>query len=162
MNRLIFVGSTLLAIQCAKGADASRLLAKEQINQAVVFYQEKFNNGLPFVGSEMSVELDSGETTGNHEIKMLAGFLYLQKDLPDLEDLLPLLEHSNMACRLFCWNCLNLIFKDLPAYSPYFPPGSELEQVAKVRAGIVRQIEINRGKSAAPDIEASPSQRDDS
>lgn len=156
MNRLVFLASVLLSAPPAHAVDGTNLLTKQKITEAVVFYQEKFNNGLPFVGSEMSVELDSGETTSNHEIKMLAGFLYLQKDLPDLDDLLPLLEHPNMAYRLFCWNCLDLIFKDLPAYSPYFPPGSEPQQIAKVRAGVSRQIDINRRKTTGP---AAPTPR---
>lgn len=162
MNRLVFLASVLLSAPSAHAADGTDLLTKQKITEAVVFYQEKFNNGLPFVGGGVRMDLESGDSADLHEIRMLAEFLHLQKELPDLTDLLPLLEHRNMACRLFCWNCLNLIFKDLPVYSPYFPPGSESRQVAKVRAGIVRQIEINRRKADTPGTEFSPSQRDDS
>lgn len=161
MNCLIFL-AVLLAAPCALAGDGSDFLPKQKITQAVTFYQEKFNDGLPFVGGGVSVELGSGDATDHHEIEMLARFLHHQKELPDLAALLPLLEHPNMACRLFCWNCLNLIFKDLPNYSPFYPPGSEPEMVAKVRAGIVRQIEINRTKSGDPAAKSSPSQRDDS
>ena len=137
LGRVLRVAFFLGVLPCAALAkDARALLSKANLDEADAYYREKWNDGLPFIEGGVSMKLPAGEEVSGREILMLARYLWETRKLPALEDLEPLLQDKNMACRVFCFGCLSAQVPKLPAYSPYFPAGSEPLKIAAVREAI--------------------------
>jgi hypothetical protein len=139
LGRALWAAFFLGALSCsALAKDARVLLTKANLDEAYACYQEKWNDGMPFMEGGVSMPLSAGEEVSHREILMFVRYLWETRKLPSLEDLEPLLQDKNMACRVFCFGCLSAQISKLPAYSPYFPGGSEPEKIAAVRAAITK------------------------
>jgi hypothetical protein len=139
---LLFAFTLFLNRALATGA-ADLGLTIESVETAEAFYAKKWNNGFPLVDGGPEVEMENGATVFPGGIALLTRWLKEQKRLPSMEQLLPLIQHENMACRIFAKDCLEWHISDLPAYSPYFPPGSEPEKIALVEWGVRELIKRN-------------------
>jgi len=146
LNRAVL--AACLAWACAVqalAADARVLLTREMLDEAEAYYLKKWNVPI-LVDGGVSMPLATGEEVTHSSIQMLANYLKETKQVPSLENLEPLLEDKSDACRYFCAACLLARIPDLPVYSPFFPPGSEPERIAKVKAAIAKAKEKEKSK----------------
>lgn len=115
---------------------ASEKLTLGNITKARNHFQDKLNNGIPFGGSSIDFKIPTGELVSNVDIRLLAKWLYSKDSLPSLEEISLSMDSENTATRVFCFECLNLIFKRNINFNPYFPPGYQNEEIANIRTMI--------------------------
>jgi hypothetical protein len=136
MRNTILIAFAVILTRASAASSAEIGLTVENIRKAGDYYAGIWNNGMPLMGGGVEMSLEDGEVVYDRDIALLAQWLQLNRRLPSLDQLLPLVQHENMACRIFAHECLRRVIKDLPSYSPYFKPGSGPEKIARVKAKV--------------------------
>ncbi len=119
------------------------ILTYDNVNASKLHYQKRHNNDTPFIGSARDLELPDGNIVEDWAIRLFAERLKEQKKLPKIESLSVMLDSKFEAERIFCWECLRLIFGRKPEFNPLFPPGSEPEKINQIRAEIKKSIKVS-------------------